>query len=357
MSEFSIRRATVADRQTVVALVSEMFGRDISQRYDWLYRDNPHGAALTWLAVSSGVAGGGAERAVAVTSIFPRRVMVAGRARLGSIGGDCYVVPAARRRGLATRLHQAALSGMREEGVDFMYGPPLTNNLHALIKAGSTRVGVFRRFSRPLSGTAAIKALLQRKPPPGIERVAGLPMKVAELALRASLRGIEIEVMSEAGDEVDAFTRRVTPPGVVCPVRDAAYLRWRYFAPVPQARTLLGMRRDGELVALVAYESRGDVAVVVDLYATNVETGDIGLQVAVERARSEGCDRIEFYVTPAVMPSRRLARRGFFPREDRVFQVAVSAEDEQHAVLTEPASWYFTEGDQDMQTCFTDQPT
>ena len=72
-----------------------------------------------------------------LTSVFPRKVSVDGRLRLGAMGGDGYVRPAFRRRGLATALHAASRAAMRAEGVEFMFGPPLPHNLGALVKAGS----------------------------------------------------------------------------------------------------------------------------------------------------------------------------------------------------------------------------
>lgn len=349
-SEYRIRRATADDRSSVIALVSEMFGSDVTQRYDWLYRDNPHGSALTWLVVDDD------GEAVAVTSVFPRRVVVRGRQRVGSIGGDCYVLPRARRKGLATRLHQATMAEMRDGGVDFMYGPPLPNNLKALVRAGSIEVGLFQRFSRPLSTEAAVKAALGKDSSRLLGALASVPMRVFSRAADTSLRGIDFEELTGVSGELDDLWQRASRPAAVCPVRDSAFLRWRYLASEPHTQHPLAIRREGALVGFAAFESSGDEAIIVDLFGVDRDACDAAIQVCVDRARGLGCAHLDFYVTPAGVDSWLLRRHGFFARETRGFQVALSEDEPQRDVLSDPASWYFTEGDKDMPSCFSDQP-
>jgi hypothetical protein len=132
MNDFVIRLAGDEDRARVTALVAKMAREDVQARYDWLYQGNPHGRAMTWLALDPETGD-----AVGCTSVFPRRVMVEGSTRVGSMGGDCFIEPAVRRRGLATRLHLQSFLDMGGLGVDFMYGPPVPNNLAALLKTGT----------------------------------------------------------------------------------------------------------------------------------------------------------------------------------------------------------------------------
>src|SRR6185369_10435684 len=122
---------------------SAIGGPDPVRRYRWLYLDNPHGIARTYAAIAKTGA------PVAITSLFPRRVQVGSRVLTGAIGGDAYVTPRFRRRGLATDLHRLALASM-DDGLSFMFGPPEPNNLRALLTAGSTITGAVRRYARPL---------------------------------------------------------------------------------------------------------------------------------------------------------------------------------------------------------------
>src|SRR5215831_4620648 len=107
MNDFLIRLAEDEDRTRITNLVAKMSPGDVEARYDWLYQRNPHGRALTWLALDPATG-----EAVGCTSVFPRRVMVDGVERAGSMGGDCFIEPVARRRGLATRLHLRSFTDM-----------------------------------------------------------------------------------------------------------------------------------------------------------------------------------------------------------------------------------------------------
>src|SRR5262245_32410123 len=93
---FSVRRATPSDRHLIKRTIAEYLPTvDPTRRYDWLYLGNPHGTALTWLATddASGELAG-------LTSFFPRRMIVDGVEACGALGGDGYVRPAFRRRGV-----------------------------------------------------------------------------------------------------------------------------------------------------------------------------------------------------------------------------------------------------------------
>src|SRR5437868_11663898 len=103
---FDVRAATPADRGDVVALVREMIpGIDAEARIGWLYERNPAGHALTWLATEGGEVAG-------CTSYFPFRLQLDGREVLAALGGDGYVRPKFRRRGLGGLLHDAARAAM-----------------------------------------------------------------------------------------------------------------------------------------------------------------------------------------------------------------------------------------------------
>lgn len=199
----------------------------MTNRFDSLYRDNPHGDALSWVAVddSSGLI-------VAVTSLFPRYVVVNGLMRRGSIGGDSYVQPRARRQGLATRLHLATNESMRASGIEFHYGAPDVVNLRALAKAGGTAVTSFRRYVRPLSSEFLGEQIVASLPgviPPAFGRMLGWCSLSALNAIRRTrVTEYVVEKADRFGSEWDVWFEQHTPSdGIYC-VRDSAYMNFRY---------------------------------------------------------------------------------------------------------------------------------
>lgn len=350
--EFEIRRATAADRAAVIALVSEMWGEDISARYEWLYLANPHGRALTWVVIERTSA-----QAVACTSIFPRKVIVGGKPRCGSIGGDCYVLPRARRRGIATALHQVSLREMRASGVEFMYGPPNPNNLHALLKAGSHLVTTFKRFVRPLSGSVIYRAAFDKEPSRLQARLAALPIALLDRFTKIDIGGLTLEAVARFDAAYDALFERARVGRAVLCVRDSDYLNWRYFGLSSSSQRPLAIKRDGELVGFAALEQRGNAAAIIDLLTpADDHLTEAALQLLVNEIAEGGCSSLEMSCTPTPPFTAKLQRLGFVGRSERGFQVAVADDDPQREMLLDAAAWNFTAADQDMDSFFTAAP-
>ena len=345
MSEFEIRDASPDDRAHVIRLMGNIYPGDVAAHYDWLYRDNPHGRALTWLAIERE-----SGEAVGCTSIFPRRGMIEGRERLGSIGGDCYIEPRVRRRGLATRLHVVSFEGMRRAGIEFMYGPPTPNNLGALVKAGSHLVTSYRRWVRPLTSHGAYQAAFSRLPNRFEARIAGLPILMLDRLTRSDARGFTVSEVFEFTDEFDILFATAAQTIPVACVRDKSYLAWRYRSGNQKA---LAVRRDGELAGFIALEKSGHEAAIMDIFCpSDPRLMDALLRLVIEYATAWDCTRLQMRLTEGCAMSRRLLRHGFIAREERGFQVAVNDEDAQAPTLLAPGAWHLTEADQDLETIF-----
>lgn len=351
-NDFLLRKAVETDRERVIAIVSKMWGEDISERYQWLYLSNPHGRALTWLAIEQAT-----SEVVGCTSIFPRNVIVDGVERRGSIGGDCYIDPRARRRGLATALHRISLKEMGEHNVDFMYGPPNPNNFAALIKAGSHEVTQFKRFVRPLQGSSVYRFAFDRAPSKLEERLAGLPIKLLDRVTKVDARGLTLDPVTEFSEEFDVmFGDADTSKGIVL-VRDSQYLTWHYLQGTARKQIPFAIRCDGKLVGLTALEFCNGHAAIVELFTPgDVKLLDVTLQLLLSKAAEMGCEILEISCTPNGLTASRLQRLGFMGRSERGFQVAVAENDSQLPALLNPEKWNFLAADQDMDSFFSPMP-
>ena len=349
-SDFIVRHVTDSDLGRVKALIAKMSPGDVEARYKWLYESNPHGRALTWVAIDKETG-----ETAGCTSVFPRRVMVERSRRVGSIGGDCFVEPRFRRKGLATALHRASFSMMRDGGVDFMYGPPVVNNLAALLKAGSHGVTGYRRWVRPLNGSGAYRAAFSREPSKLEARLADLPLMLFDQLTRADSREFLLERVTEFSSEFDDLFERVAAKHKVACVRDSRYLAWRYLDSPNQRQVPFAIRRGGELVGLLVLETNAEKSAVVDLF-TKPEPSlvDASLQLAIGYATEAGCSSLELSLTEGSALSERLRASGFIRRDERGFQVAVAASDPQFETLIDEKSWHFMEADQDLDTVFVE---
>jgi hypothetical protein len=245
-SEYLIRQANTGDRDQVIRLISMMdYVTDGSARYDWLYASNPHGLAQSWIALERRTG-----RAVACTSFFPRKLLVDGVLRRGALGGDAYVEPQARRRGLAKALHRASFASFADGNVEFMYGPPYEDNLQALVKAGANFVGKLESCIRLLSLPklhrlpAYYRSASRQLGKTLAQALADLPNMLLKPESTASDRAMPVTLppVEHFDEEFDRIFEACAVKYRVVGLRDADYLNWRYLRrPVAgRSRSRLG---------------------------------------------------------------------------------------------------------------------
>jgi GNAT superfamily N-acetyltransferase len=322
--ELRIIRAGEQDRPTVLSLLSEHLpGTDVARRHAWLYEQNPHGRAVTFLALDP------AGVPVGLTSLFPRRVVVDGALRTGAIGGDGYVRPAFRRRGVATALHQACRETMRgahdrgdPEAVEFMFGAPMPENLEALEQAGTRTITSLRRYTRPRPVDRVFRVLgrLGRRRPARLVDLSGPDRRVAEIWERACM---------SAG---------------VMPVRDPTHYAWRFGRSPSGAQRPYAVVEGGRTLAVCALERRGRTIAMIDFLAPP----DHHTEALRATANATDAELLTTQVNEAGPTTGDLWRAGFFARERRHFQVLAPEGHPAARTLFDPTSWYSTWGDADV---------
>ena len=113
-SRYEIRLAQDDDRDELLGLLTHVSDHAGTLRLALSPKPSRRGVDMVVVEKSSG-------DAVACTSLFPRRVLVQGRERIGAIGGDTFVLPRARRQGLATIMHCHTRAEMANHGIDFNF--------------------------------------------------------------------------------------------------------------------------------------------------------------------------------------------------------------------------------------------
>ncbi len=334
-----------SDRQEVLALLKEYFAdqapeQDTEAGYLWQYLENPHGMAMTVIArdAQTGTPAG-------LTSLFPRRVLVAGRERVGAIGGDGYVRPAFRRRGIATQMHRAALMKMREAGIDFMYGPPEPHNLRALISAGAKVVGEVRRYARPVGAAG-----LGKRVPHG-----GMLARLAEPVLRPRRSPLHVVPLMDRPDskleEVLAeMTAEAAARKLVAPVYDSAYYTWRFFRSPRRAQRPVLVLDGARPVGVVAIERSGGRAALIGFLCPEARLRHF-LRGLLDNCRGEDTVYLQIH-TPAPALQLRLLSLGFVSRGRKAFQVHAPPDHPDREVLVKPSAWRYQWGDGDGDQLF-----
>jgi hypothetical protein len=338
-SSYRVRRidhAVADDRRVILPLLREYFetipGIDADARYKWLYLDNPAGIARTYAACAG-------DRAVGITSLFPRAIRVGGQNAIGAIGGDGYVTPSFRKRGVVTALHREAGLGM-DAGLSFMFGPPEPANLRALVRAGAAVTGAVRRYTRPLKARA-LGRRAARSP------VAG----VLDCLLRPRASGPHIERLGSAVDprvdRVWEITMRAPERhGEVVPVADAAYYAWRYGLPAGGRQEGVLVLDEDQPVGVAALEWNGGRGAIVDVTCPRASFRRVVRALVASLVETDAVD-IQIHV-PCRAREIALLTLGFVPRGTKAFQVQLRGNDGAQALLTRPGAWKYMWGDGDL---------
>ncbi len=338
ISSYRVRRidhADAADRRLILPLLREYFetvpGIDADARYKWLYLENPAGLARTYAAYVD-------DRAVGVTSLFPRAVRVGGRNAIGAIGGDGYVTPSFRRRGVVTALHREVGLGL-DAGLSFMFGPPEPANLRALMRAGAVVTGSVRRYTRPLKA----RALGLRAARVGFGGLLDWVLRPRPTALHAERLGTAVDPRV---DRVWEATQRASEcHGEVVPVADAAFYAWRFGIPSGGHQEGVLILDKDQPVGVAALEWHGGRGAIVDVTCPRAWFRRVVRALVASFVDTDAVD-IQIHI-PCRSRELALYTLGFVPQGTKPFQVQLRGGGAQ-GLLTRPSAWKYMWGDGDL---------
>jgi GNAT superfamily N-acetyltransferase len=322
-----VRAATDADRPDITALVREMMpGTDAVTRLSWLYDRNPGGRALTWLAHDHGQLAG-------CTSYFPFQLHLDGVRVRGALGGDGYVRPQYRRRGLGGLLHAVARGAMRDHGIACMYGAPGERSVTALKHGGSCEVGHVVRYVRSLRRSSLRGRILERV----IQRLLS-PPRFARLA-----------PMEYRDDRVDTVWNAAAATIRLGAVRDAAFYTWRFIeAPSHREQPYVIVGDRGPIGACALERLHGGQKLrIVDLIAIPREWHNCLSAIANHAATT---DALALDIKLLSFDGRRRAmwRSAFAERDAKPFLVSIPPQGDRR--FLDPVRWFYCGADSDLDT-------
>jgi hypothetical protein len=329
---YAIRRATPDDKPKILEVMAELLGgdlADLARRHAWLYEANPHGRAITWIAIDE------ATREVAgCTSFFPRKLWVDGRIALGALGGDGYVRPRFRRRGIMQAMHKRSRAEMPELGIEVMYGTPMPANFTPLATAGSKDVTQVARYVRPISGRAFHVS------DPRVDRV------VRAILVPRSRAYLDPATINDT--RVNEVWGQVRADIGITTVRDAEYITWRHVVSPSQKQHAFVILEGSEAIGVCALERADENMRVIDLVTPQRHWGTALRAIA---NYAGGCTSVEMRLTFAQAAKHRTWRRGYLLRDrtPHPLNIVLPPGDPGASTFHDGARWYisWTETDRD----------
>jgi GNAT superfamily N-acetyltransferase len=325
----------------------------VEKHYHWLYEQNPHGHALTWLSIHKDT-----EKIIGCTSIFPRKMRMNGQTILGSVGGDTFVDPKFRRQGIAKGLHNVSLEDMRKNEINFHFGFPVPANLGAFIKGGAYYPGDFKsiRFisdAEIILNKIKLPQSLMRFFAKGIDPVLKLYIR-GVLSRGKSHRG-ELRTVKHFDSKFDTLMQEITPLFEICGIRDSEYLNWRYFKNPLKAHTVISYEKNGELHGLAALEMRETKCVIFDFFArpTDLLVEDFICRI-VEYGIHNGAKAVSTMINPSGPYVHCFKSCGFHAGlgVKKPLMVLTAHDDPYADELQKLSNWYLSYGDQDVEATY-----
>lgn len=329
---FEVRRAGASDRTHILELLTELFGADpgthadIETRFRWLYEDCPAGPALTWAAIDheTGLIAG-------CTSFFPRQIVYGDRVFRGALGGDGFVRPRFRRRGIGQAMHEASRRDMLEAGIDVMFGTPMPANFTPLKQVGGRDVSEVARYVRP-----------------GRLSMLGVPKGTLDdlgARLLTPLTRAHLDPMVPEDTRVEAVWNACRRIIGIASVRDAAFYTWRFLRSPSQKQRAYVISWRGTPIGACALEEVEEYIRVIDMIAPPDQFAR-ALRAIAKFAR--GHRGVELRLTKEQAATHRLLLHGFIERGGkRPLNIVLPPGNPKADIFWHGRSWFVTWADTD----------
>lgn len=339
----AIVRSPMSERDEVLGFRESLFGAADPDHVAWIYDRAPgvpeHGRALwTWRSGGEIKAHQGAIRTT---------LHVLDSARSLSWAIDLMVDAAHRVRGVG-----AVMPMVVGDEAEIVAGTEVSLAAQkAFSRAGWTSLGTVPFWVRPLDSYQ----LLQTRGR-DILRVTGAVMDVALGALQRvtkvldrNRRLVPGERFDQRADEIWAASAHEWP---VIARRDLEWLAWRWDDNPDFETRLVWLEKRGETIGWAVLAERDHNGLlggfVLDLLCRRADLGSL-VRLAVRELDDRGCDAV--YCMFQAPDTRRTFRSAGFVQRDTQMAMMVDARklptDERDAV-SDPARWYLTAGDSDL---------
>jgi hypothetical protein len=323
--------------------VANLIGHDVRSAAAKLrlgYAENPAGPGTAILLYAQGDA-----RPSGVQGLHPR-IFHFGNRRLRAAGLADYAVDSAHRSlGPALMLMRRGIE-LGAERFDLTYGLPNQKAAAVVARAGLKRVGMVRRYAKPIRS----RAKLARRLPPMIAAMCA-PLVDGGLRLRDALRSAGLRRRLECRDAdwndtaLDALWAR-RPASLLLSDRSAAMLRWRFGVPERgQWKLCIAHDEDGTAQGHVVWRLHDGFAEIGDFLSTDPDALTAPLMLAFTRlARRAGAASmsVTFFGREQVASALLISGLVLRPQEAPLFKLPGGP-----LALDAAEVWYLTSFDND----------
>jgi hypothetical protein len=251
------------DREILIGALSRYLNPIADdRRFDWLYKDNPHGEAQVWIAFDQ-------ESRVAVGSAaaFPRRLYLGSREEIVWVLGDFCINSEYRSLGPAVQLQRACLAAVDSGKVAFCYDFPSAGMMAVYKRLAISPFAQVLRLARPLRIDRQVESVI--KCPIVASGLAAVGNLLLATRTFQPLKNGNLTValhQGECGEEFSDLARQIADRHGVCVQRSAEYLNWRYRVNTSCAYEIMTAHRNGKLSGYAVIGQNGKECIIADVF-------------------------------------------------------------------------------------------
>lgn len=313
---YEVRTFRAGDREGFLDLFTEVFGEHHGREwFDWKYGDNPYVDHVpAFVAVRDG-------EVVGARPMFALEMAVGDERHLALQPADAMVHPDHRRRGLFTRLTEAAIDRYERGEPDFFFNFPNELSGAGNLKLGWRPVGERRTYYRVQDPAALVANEADAGWATGAGRLAR-PAVAAYNRFRDVSSVSDDDVTVRVVDGVPAADlaglARRSPSAGIRAHRDERFYKWRFGNPDWSYRTYMATDAGAPVAGLVVGRSVGanpTLAKVTEVAPHPAVVDHDVLAALLHRAVADH-DDVDLVAAPPGLPEPVLTRVGFHP-DDR----------------------------------------
>jgi len=338
----TIRTADLgADRERIIQTLRQFLTpHSDAARFDWLYRANPFGPAMAWIAGDDA-----SGETVGVAGAFPRRSFWEGNAETCWVLGDFCIHTDYRTLGPALQLGRACVAGVQRAGAAFWYDFPSDRMIAIYRRMGLRPFGEMVRYVKVLSWGRKLRDVARV---PGIRTGVGL---LGYVAVRwpsrrpAAPPGVALALEeNRCGDAFDDLDRVNRSRFRLYLERSSAYLNWRYRDNPLGRYEFLTARQGSSLVGFAVFAQSGPDAQLADLMVRETAVADWLLDGLASLLKARGAASLSapLLSTHPLIPS--FQGRGFSARESCPVMFQPRGDG---LPPLQPGDWPLAQGDRD----------
>jgi Acetyltransferase (GNAT) domain len=337
-----VRARLDSDRDLLIETVRRLLNPDFNAaRFDWLYSNNPHGAARGWLAIDS-------ARVVGMAAAFPRWFYVDGSEVCCWVLGDFCLDSKYRSLGPALQLQRACLHVVEENQPTLCYDFPSAPMAAIYRRLGFDMTGKLLRLALPLRIDRKVKEKIRNCAAQRL--LSSLGNAVLKARLPKGPVGDALEMVAQSGACGKEFTALADAQSGKLGIflsRSADYLNWRYVNNPLADYQIITARRQGRLKGYAVWREEGPDASVVDLFGEdNPAIIKALLAGVVGHVRDRGVATLSLWLSDSHPWLWSCQEFGFQPR-DAVPMVCVPGTVLANSEKVRHANWFLMQGDRD----------